>query len=49
VLSLLLEPRSLVIVEDDMYNKMLHEIAERSVDEITDKSQIANSSMCSEK
>jgi hypothetical protein len=49
VVSLLLEPRSLVIVEDDMYDNMLHEIAERCTDEISKDSRIANISTCCDK
>ncbi|KAF5277423.1 hypothetical protein FQA39_LY06236 [Lamprigera yunnana] len=36
VCSLLLEPRSLVILKDDMYSKYLHYIKEVACDEITD-------------
>lgn len=49
MVSLLLEPRSLVIVEDDMYDNMLHEIAERCTDDISKDSKVANISMCSDK
>ncbi|XP_059473180.1 alpha-ketoglutarate-dependent dioxygenase alkB homolog 6 [Neocloeon triangulifer] len=48
VVSLLLEPRSLVIVQDEMYNKMLHSIAERGFDEISSDKKIANLHLCSE-
>uniref|UniRef100_A0A0B6ZVS7 Fe2OG dioxygenase domain-containing protein n=1 Tax=Arion vulgaris TaxID=1028688 RepID=A0A0B6ZVS7_9EUPU len=44
-LSILLEPRSLVLVCDDMYKSHLHGIAERTVDEVSDK--IANLSAIS--
>lgn len=36
-MSILLEPRSLILVCDDMYKIHLHGIAERTLDEITDK------------
>ncbi|CAH1802973.1 unnamed protein product, partial [Owenia fusiformis] len=42
--SLLLEPRSLVIIQDDMYKKHLHGINETTVDDITDN--IANLEQC---
>ena len=38
--SLLLEPRSLVLVRDDMYNTYLHGIAETCSDDVTER--IAN-------
>ncbi|KAK5650267.1 hypothetical protein RI129_001296 [Pyrocoelia pectoralis] len=37
ICNLLLEPRSLIILQDDMYNKYLHSISEIAEDEITDK------------
>ena len=40
ITSLLLEPRSLVLVREDMYKVHLHGIAERTEDTITD--EIAN-------
>ncbi|XP_067681827.1 alpha-ketoglutarate-dependent dioxygenase alkB homolog 6-like isoform X3 [Haliotis asinina] len=43
--SMLLEPRSLVLVMGDMYKVHLHGIAETTVDSITD--QVANIDMCS--
>ncbi|XP_021347350.1 alpha-ketoglutarate-dependent dioxygenase alkB homolog 6-like isoform X1 [Mizuhopecten yessoensis] len=42
--SILLEPRSLVFVAEDMYKLHLHGIAERTSDVITDK--VANLDMC---
>nr|XP_022331686.1 alpha-ketoglutarate-dependent dioxygenase alkB homolog 6-like [Crassostrea virginica] len=42
--SILLEPRSLVFVCDEMYKTYLHGISERTVDKITDS--IANIEMC---
>ncbi|KAB0802730.1 hypothetical protein PPYR_04916 [Photinus pyralis] len=44
VCNLLLEPRSLIILQDDMYTKHLHSISEVTEDEITDK--CANLSKC---
>ncbi|XP_064600188.1 alpha-ketoglutarate-dependent dioxygenase alkB homolog 6-like [Liolophura sinensis] len=43
-LSLLLQPRSLVLVKDDMYKVHLHGISERVTDEVTDL--IANLDSC---
>uniref|UniRef100_A0A182WUZ3 Fe2OG dioxygenase domain-containing protein n=1 Tax=Anopheles quadriannulatus TaxID=34691 RepID=A0A182WUZ3_ANOQN len=43
--SVLLEPRSLLIVKDDMYHKYLHSIAEREEDTID--ARVANLSMIS--
>lgn len=37
ICNLLLEPRSLIILQDDMYNKYLHSISEIAEDEITEK------------
>ncbi|XP_014781476.1 alpha-ketoglutarate-dependent dioxygenase alkB homolog 6 isoform X1 [Octopus bimaculoides] len=45
-LSLLLEPRSLIIVKDSMYTNHLHGISERAEDIITDK--ISNLDKCSD-
>lgn len=42
--SILLEPRSLVFVCDDMYKTYLHGISERTVDKISNS--IANIEMC---
>lgn len=44
VTSILLEPRSLVFVCDDMYKTYLHGISERTVDKISNS--IANIEMC---
>ena len=44
-MSLLLEPRSLNILTDDMYSKYLHGIAERQIDSLDHK--IVNLDMCS--
>ncbi|XP_065353079.1 alpha-ketoglutarate-dependent dioxygenase alkB homolog 6 [Cloeon dipterum] len=49
VVSLLLEPRSLVIVQDDMYSQMLHSIAERSVDQVSSEMKIANRAACAKR
>lgn len=37
MLSIMLEPKSLLILSDDMYTKFLHGISEKSEDIITDK------------
>ena len=37
MLSVLLEPQSLLVLRDDMYKKYLHGIAERTEDIVTDK------------
>ncbi len=42
--SVLLQPRSLILVMDEMYTKYLHGIAERTEDVITDK--VANTEEC---
>lgn len=42
--SILLQPRSLVLICDDMYTKYLHGIAERTTDLVTDK--VANLDKC---
>jgi len=44
--SLLLEPRSLVVLTDDMYRLYLHGIAERTEDAV-DTSTIFNAKSCS--
>lgn len=44
-MSLLLEPRSLNILTEDMYTRYLHGIAERKVDILDDK--VVNLEMCS--
>lgn len=36
IMSVLLEPRSLVVIKDDLYNRHLHSIEELKVDEISD-------------
>ncbi len=41
---ILLEPRSLVLVQDDMYNTYLHGIEERMTDDVT--GEIANLRQC---
>nr|CAD7453543.1 unnamed protein product [Timema tahoe] len=44
LLSLLVEPRSLLVLQDDLYHKYLHSIAEVTQDTITDR--IANIESC---
>ncbi|CAG2056836.1 unnamed protein product [Timema podura] len=44
LLSLLVEPRSLLVLQDDLYHKYLHSIAEVTQDTITDR--IANLESC---
>lgn len=46
--SLLLEPRSLLVLQKDLYHNYLHSIAERDVDNITE-STIKNLHMCANK
>ncbi|XP_020289096.1 alpha-ketoglutarate-dependent dioxygenase alkB homolog 6 [Pseudomyrmex gracilis] len=46
--SLLLEPRSLLVLQKDLYHNYLHSIAERDVDDVTE-STIKNLHMCANK
>lgn len=46
--SLLLEPRSLLVLQKDLYHNYLHSIAERDVDSISE-STIKNLHMCADK
>lgn len=46
VCELLIEPRSLLILKDDMYTKYLHSIAEQTHDTIT--TQLANLGQCAD-
>lgn len=48
--SLLLERRSLLVLQKDLYHNYLHSIAERDADSITEQnSSIKNLHMCAEK
>ena len=46
-MSLLLEPRSLLLISENLYTDFLHGIADRTVDNVTDK--IANLNFCESK
>lgn len=46
ICQLLIEPRSLLILKDDMYTKYLHSIAEQTHDTIT--TQLANLGQCAD-
>ena len=44
LMSVLLEPRSLFLLTEDLYHNFLHGIAERTSDEVTDR--VANLDTC---
>ncbi|XP_078671529.1 putative RNA/DNA demethylase ALKBH6 isoform X1 [Branchiostoma floridae x Branchiostoma belcheri] len=43
-MSLLLQPRSLLVLQEDLYHRFLHGIAERATDDVTDT--VANLTSC---
>ena len=48
-ISLLLEARSLVVLQGHMYESMLHGIAERTEDHVTANQAFANLALCADR
>ncbi|CAI8021262.1 Alpha-ketoglutarate-dependent dioxygenase alkB homolog 6 [Geodia barretti] len=44
IFSLLLEPRSLLVLQNDMYTRYLHGISQREKDTVSDQQRVANGS-----